>query len=207
MTPIQDQLAEHLEVVASAQDLLAQASDIAKRLCEAFENGGTLYSLGNGGSAADAQHLAGELIGHYRHDRRPLPAVALSPDGVVSSCIANDYRFEDVFARQIEALAGPRDVVVAFSTSGRSRNVVDALETARRKGAITVLMTGNSSAVDEHVADVVVRVASSNTARIQEVHVMLLHMISEIVDDWALMGDRSIGAVGAALEPQPTSTR
>src|SRR3954451_19896407 len=101
---------------------------IGELLCAAFAAGGVVYTFGNGGSAADAQHLAGELIGHYKRDRRPLAAVALTTDAPVTTCVANDYDFDDVFSRQVAALARSGDVVIAFSTSGRSANVVKALE-------------------------------------------------------------------------------
>jgi len=159
------------------------------RLCNALADGGRLYTFGNGGSAADAQHLAAELIGHYKRDRRPLPAVALTVDPSVVTCIANDYAWEDVFARQIEALARPGDVVAAFTTSGTSENVVRGLAAARRAGATTVLFGGGAASADggpaAAQADLALVVPSATTARIQEMHVLLLHAVSEGVDAWA----------------------
>ena len=162
-------------------------ADVTQRLCAAFAAGGRLYSFGNGGSAADAQHLAAELIGRYKRDRRPLPAVALSVDPSVVTCIANDYAYEDVFARQVEALARPGDVVVGFTTSGRSENVVRGLAAARRARATTVLFGGGTAGGGPAAAhaDFALIVPSGTTARVQEMHLLLLHALSEGVDAWA----------------------
>jgi D-sedoheptulose 7-phosphate isomerase len=151
----------------------------------AFTDDGTLWTFGNGGSAADAQHLTGELIGRYRLDRRPLPAVTLTSDPTTITCIANDYGFDDVFSRQVQALARPRDVVAAFTTSGRSPNVVTGLSSARARGATTVLFTGGEGGPALEFADHALIVPSSTTPRIQELHTFLLHVISERIDEWA----------------------
>jgi D-sedoheptulose 7-phosphate isomerase len=178
-------LEEHRAVAAAMDDLMPLVAEVTRRLCEAFEKGGRLYTFGNGGSAADAQHLAAELVGRYKRERRPLPAVALSVDPSVVSCIANDYAYEDVFARQVEALVGPNDVVAGFSTGGTSANVVKGLEAARQRGATTVLFAGRDGGPFRHEADVALVVPSSTTARIQEMHLLMLHLISEGVDAWA----------------------
>lgn len=184
-----DHLAEHRAVAESIDALLPTVAEVTMRLCTALAEGGRLYTFGNGGSAADAQHLAAELIGRYKRDRRPLPAVALTVDPSVVTCIANDYAWEDVFARQIEALARPGDVVAAFTTSGRSENVVRGLEAARRAGATTVLFGGRAASADGGPAaahaDLTLVVPSGTTARIQEMHILLLHAVSEGVDAWA----------------------
>jgi D-sedoheptulose 7-phosphate isomerase len=178
-------LGAHIAAGIEAERLLPEVERVAARVIEAFAAGGRLYAFGNGGSAADAQHLAGELIGHYRRDRRPLPAVALSTDPSVVSCIANDYSFDDVFARQVEALARPGDIVVGFTTSGRSTNVVAGLAAARAAGATTVLLTGRDGAAAAAHADLVLAAPADATARIQELHVLFLHLLSELVDAWA----------------------
>ena len=147
--------------------------------------GGILYTFGNGGSAADAQHFAGELIGHYKRDRRPLGAVTLSTDPTVMTCIANDYRYDDVFARQVEALARPGDVVAAFTTSGTSPNVVGALAAARAAARPRCCSAAATAAPRVEHADHALLVPSTTTPRIQEIHTFLLHAISEIVDEWA----------------------
>ena len=178
-------LEEHRELANALDALLPTVRLVAERACAAFAAGGRLYSFGNGGSAADAQHLAAELIGRYRRDRRPLPAVALSVDPSVVSCIANDYAFEDVFARQVEALAEPEDLVVGFTTSGRSANVVRGLAAGRRAGATTVLFGGGDGGPALAEADFSLLVPSTTTARIQEMHLLMLHLLSEAVDAWA----------------------
>jgi D-sedoheptulose 7-phosphate isomerase len=159
-------------------------------VCDAFAAGKRLYTFGNGGSAADAQHLAAELIGRYLRDRRPLPAVALTVDPSVVTCIANDYDYDHVFARQVAALAERGDVVVAFTTSGRSANVVEGLAAARRVGATTVLFGGGDGGPARDHADAALIVPSTTTARVQEMHLTLLHLLSEGVDEWAAHGSK-----------------
>ncbi|MGF3056340.1 D-sedoheptulose-7-phosphate isomerase [Microbacterium sp. YY-01] len=179
------QLDAHIRTAADAAQLLDDVREVGTMLVAAFERGATLYTFGNGGSAADAQHFTGELIGRYRRERRPLPAVTLTADATVATCIANDYSFDDVFARQVQALARPGDIVAAFTTSGRSANVVTGLATARENGATTVLFAaGDGGPAREH-ADRVFLVHSTETPRIQELHTFLLHALSEIVDAWA----------------------
>jgi D-sedoheptulose 7-phosphate isomerase len=182
---LEAQLADHVSVARATAELAGEIRSVATLLCDAFARGGVVYTFGNGGSAADAQHLTGELVGRYLRDRRPLPAVTLSADASTVTCIANDYSYADVFARQVEALARPADVVVAFTTSGRSSNVVAGLTAARAKGATTVLFTGGDGGPARVHADRCLLVPSSTTARIQEMHTLMLHAISEIVDEWA----------------------
>lgn len=180
-----DQLDAHVETARAMDALLPAVRSVARLLCDVYADGGVLYTFGNGGSAADAQHLTGELIGHYKRDRRPLPAVTLSTDPTVMTCIANDYAYDDVFARQVTALARSGDVVAAFTTSGASPNVVSALAAARRRGATTVLFGGGDGGACLEHADHALLVPSTTTPRIQEMHTLMLHMISEVVDAWA----------------------
>ena len=128
---VRDDWSEHVQTAQAMEALLPEVLAVAELVCQAYASGGVVYTFGNGGSAADAQHFTGELIGHYKRDRRALPAVTISTDPTVMTCIANDYDYDDVFARQLEALARPQDVVCGFSTSGGSRNVVAALRAAR----------------------------------------------------------------------------
>ncbi|THG29267.1 D-sedoheptulose-7-phosphate isomerase [Naasia lichenicola] len=179
------QLADHRAVAEAAERLLPDVRRVGEALIAAFSGGGILYTFGNGGSAADAQHFTGEVIGHYKRDRRPLPAVTLSTDTTTMTCIANDYAFDDIFARQVEALAKPADVVAAFTTSGRSANIVTALEAARKAGATTVLFGGGDGGPALAHADLALLVPSSTTPRIQEMHTFMLHAISEMIDGWA----------------------
>jgi len=180
-----EQIATYTQSGKAMEQRLSGVLSVAALLCRAFTDGGVLYTFGNGGSAADAQHLTGELIGHYRRDRRPLPAITLTCDATVSTCIANDYSFDDVFSRQVQALATPKDVIAAFTTSGRSPNVVAGLAAAQARGATTVLFCGESVGPANQYADVVLAAPATATARVQELHTLMLHIISEYVDAWA----------------------
>jgi D-sedoheptulose 7-phosphate isomerase len=182
---MQSQLADHIAAARGVTEMADVVRAVGELLCEAFARGGTAYTFGNGGSAADAQHLSGELIGHYKRDRRPLPAVTLTTDATVMTCIANDYCYDDVFSRQVSALARPGDVVIGFTTSGRSPNVVDALAAAHSNGATTVLFGGGDGGPAKQHADHALLAPSTQTPRIQEMHTLMLHVISEIVDAWA----------------------
>jgi D-sedoheptulose 7-phosphate isomerase len=178
-------LADHLAAVNAVEGLLPIVDDLGARLIAAFTAGGRVYTFGNGGSAADAQHLAGELIGRYRRTRRPLPAVSLAVDPSVVTCIANDFGYDDLFSRQVEALARPGDIVIGFTTSGRSPSVVAGLAAGRAAGATTVLFGGGDGGAARAHADLALLAPASVTARIQEVHLLLLHLLSEVVDAWA----------------------
>ena len=180
-----DQLADHRAVAEGVAALLPDVRRAGEALIAAFSGRGVLYTFGNGGSAADAQHFTGEIIGHYKRDRRPLPAVTLSTDTTTMTCIANDYAYADIFSRQVRALAHPGDVVAAFTTSGRSENIVTALEAARAAGATTVLFGGGDGGPALAHADVALLVPSATTPRIQEMHTFMLHAISEMIDAWA----------------------
>jgi D-sedoheptulose 7-phosphate isomerase len=175
---------EHVAVAEAARDLLPVVEDLARRLCATLETGGKLVTFGNGGSAADAQHFAGELLGRFRATRRPLPAIALSTDPSVVTCIANDFAFEDVFARQVEALVDAGDLVVGITTSGTSENVVRGLRAARAARAVSVAWTGEDPGPAGEVAELVLAVPSATTARIQEVHTLAMHTVCVAVDRW-----------------------
>jgi D-sedoheptulose 7-phosphate isomerase len=174
-------LTEHLELAARVRDLLPDAERVARTLIEEYDRGGRVYTFGNGGSSADAAHFAEELVGRYKRERRPLAAQSLSIDASALTCIANDYSYDEVFERQVRGFVREHDVVIGFSTSGRSPNVVRGLAAARELGATTVLFTGGNGGD----AELVLAVPSESTARIQEMHVLLLHVILEEVDRWA----------------------
>jgi D-sedoheptulose 7-phosphate isomerase len=178
-------LAEHAALVARVEELVPAVDETARRLIEAFGTGGRVYTFGNGGSSADAMHFAEELVGRYRRERRPLPAQSLSVDASALTCIANDFSYDEVFERQVRAFVRGGDVVIGFSTSGRSPNVVRGLAAARELGAATVLFGGGDGGEAAANADVALVVPSDSTARIQEMHVLLLHLILEQVDEWA----------------------
>jgi D-sedoheptulose 7-phosphate isomerase len=164
-------------------DRRALISAVAVLMADAIRAGGKVLFFGNGGSAADAQHIAAELVGRYLKDRRALPAIALTTDSSVLTCVSNDYGFEHVFRRQVEALCRPGDVAFGISTSGRSPNVIEALEAARAIGARTVGLTGASGGAMQSVCDECIRFPSEDTPRIQEGHTLIGHILCEIVED------------------------
>jgi D-sedoheptulose 7-phosphate isomerase len=178
-------LAEHSALVQRIDELLPAVDELARLMIETYESGRRVYTFGNGGSAADAQHFAAELVGRYRRERAPLPASALSVDPSVVTCIANDYAFDELFARQVQALARRGDVVIGFTTSGRSPNVVRGLAAAREAGARTVLFSGDGGGDAAAQADHALLVPSTTTARIQELHLLLVHLVIDQVDAWA----------------------
>ncbi len=154
----------------------------ADALLRAFARGGKVLAFGNGGSAADAQHLAAELVGRFARERRALPAVALTADTSLLTALANDYAFDRVFVRQIAALGRPGDVAIGISTSGRSVNVLRGLEAARAAGLTTIALTGGDGGPIGRAADIHVNVPGESTPRVQEVHRTLLHVLCEIVE-------------------------
>ena len=180
-----DALADHLALVEDVRELLGEVETVAKALIAVYEADGRLFTFGNGGSSCDAQHFAEELIARYRRDRRALAASSLSADASVLTCIGNDFGYDAVFARQVEGLVRRGDMVVGFSTSGRSQNVVQALAAARERGATTVLFAGGDGGAAREHADHSFVLPSTDTARVQEMHVLLLHLIIDHVDAWA----------------------
>jgi D-sedoheptulose 7-phosphate isomerase len=157
----------------------------AQALVEALQAGGKVLVFGNGGSASDAQHLAAELVGRFMKERAAMPALALTVDTSILTAIANDYSYKQVFVRQIEALGRPGDVALGISTSGESPNVVAALKTARARGLKTIALTGRDGGAVGQAADIHVNVPDQNTARVQEVHRTLLHVICEVIESHA----------------------
>ncbi|HEY0443359.1 MAG TPA: SIS domain-containing protein [Candidatus Limnocylindrales bacterium] len=199
------ELDDHVAVARAVESLLPDLATVGDAVCAALASGGRVYTFGNGGSAADAQHLAAELVGRYLRERRPLPAMALSVDPSVVTCIANDYDYDTVFARQVEAFARPGDVVIGFSTSGRSPSVVRGLQAGRDAGATTVLFGGGEGGAARAHADHALLVPSTTTARIQEMHLLMLHVLSERIDAWAAGEDA--GPVDAAGKRTTTDDR
>lgn len=160
-------------------ELVAEA---AQQIVGSLRAGGKVLFMGNGGSAADAQHLAAEFVGRYLKERRALPALALSVNSSAVTAIGNDYGFDQVFARQLEALGKEGDVVVGISTSGNSRNVIQALEVAKSKSIYSVALTGESGGLMRKIADCAICMPSDKTPRIQECHILTGHIICEIVE-------------------------
>jgi D-sedoheptulose 7-phosphate isomerase len=178
-------LADHVALAGRIEALLPQVDEVARAVISAYDDDRRVYTFGNGGSAADSLHFAEELVARFKRERRPLAAQSLAADPTVLTCIANDYEFDELFARQVRAFARPGDVVIGFTTSGRSPNVVRGLATAREAGATTVLFGGGAGTPASDHADHALVVPSDSTARVQEMHVLLLHLTLEQVDAWA----------------------
>ena len=162
--------------------LLTTIKEMSLAIIEAYRNKKKLILFGNGGSAADAQHIAAELVNRFELERMALPAIALTTDTSVLTSIANDYDYSKVFARQVEALAEEGDVVIGISTSGTSLSVIKGIEVAREKGAKTIGLTGKNGGKLARAADLVLKVPSDDTPRIQEAHITILHIICHLVE-------------------------
>jgi D-sedoheptulose 7-phosphate isomerase len=174
-----------------AAEPLAEITAAAGLVGGALRDGRKLLIFGNGGSAADAEHIAGEFVGRFVAERRALPAVALTVNTSVLTAIANDYSFEDVFARQVEALGQPGDVAFGLSTSGTSANVVAGLRAGRERGLRTLALTGRGGGTVRELADVCVRVPADDTARIQEGHLLVAHIVCEVAEREIVAADSS----------------
>lgn len=167
---------------------LPQLTAAAEALVSAYCRGHKALFFGNGGSAADAQHLAAEFVGRYLRERRPLPALALNANSSAVTAIGNDYGFDQVFARQIQALGAPGDIAVGISTSGNSQNVLEGILCARQLGLLTIALTGSTGGRLLDVADILIAVPSDETPRIQECHILIGHALSDAVEQ-AIAGE------------------
>ena len=156
---------------------------VGMKMADVLSNGGTIYCCGNGGSAGDSQHLAAELVGRFKGDRRALRSVSLCTDSSVLTCVANDYSFESIFSRQIEALGRSGDLLVGISTSGNSSNVLRAFESANDMGLHTVGLLGKEGGKAQSLVDESIVIPSSNTARIQEAHILIGHCLCDLIED------------------------
>jgi D-sedoheptulose 7-phosphate isomerase len=180
----------HREVMESLErELTTKMIRVADLLVAAFRNGNKILIMGNGGSAADAQHLAGEIVGRFRLERRGLPAIALSTDTSILTAVGNDYGFDAIFSRQVEALAQEGDVVIGISTSGSSPNVHSALRLAREMGCRTVGLLGKDGGSIRDLVDMDLTVPGNDTPRIQEGHITIIHILCELVEQ-ALFGEK-----------------
>lgn len=179
-------LATHIQGLISAAGGLvrydAEVKKLAAALCTAFESGNKLITCGNGGSAAEAAHLAEEFTGRFKRERRSLPGICLAIDGTVLTCIANDYGFDQVFSRQISSIGAPGDVLAIFSTSGNSPNLVRAVHEARNRGMHVVALLGHDGGALKGLSDYEFLVPSTDSARVQECHLLLVHAICDAVE-------------------------
>jgi D-sedoheptulose 7-phosphate isomerase len=186
MADTRQSIADHLAVAGAIEELLPQIEEIVGAITGCYAQGGRIYTFGNGGSAADSMHFAEELVARFKRERRPLAAQSFAADPTVLTCIANDYEYDELFARQVRAFARQGDVVIGFTTTGRSPNVVRGLESAHEAGATTVLFGGGQGTPAAEHADYSLIVPSESTARVQEMHVLLLHLVLDEVDEWAV---------------------
>lgn len=170
------------EVMSSNLSLLSDIEDAANKILITIRNCGVIYICGNGGSASDAQHIAAEIIGRYKHNRKPLPAICINTDTSALTAIANDYGYEEVFARQLEGLASPKDFFIAISTSGNSPSIVNALNRANQLSIPNLLLTGKTGGKASLVAKQVIKVNSEITSHIQESHIAIGQAICGYVE-------------------------
>jgi D-sedoheptulose 7-phosphate isomerase len=178
-TQLQDHLALFQKIEA---ELTIPITRLAERLIETFRIGNKLLIMGNGGSAADAQHFAGEIVSRFRMERPALPAIALSTDTSIITAIGNDYGFERIFSRQVEALAVPGDAVIGISTSGNSPNVQKALEVARQAGCTTIGLLGKDGGSIKPLCDIPLIIPSNDTPRVQEGHITVIHILCDLIE-------------------------
>lgn len=164
------------------QELAAPITRLAERLIDTLKIGNKLLIMGNGGSAADAQHFAGEIVSRFRMERPGLPAIALSTDTSIITAIGNDYGFERIFSRQVEALAAPGDAVIGISTSGNSPNVLKALEVARAAGCSTIGLLGKDGGSIKALCDIALIIPSNDTPRVQEGHITVIHILCDLIE-------------------------
>ena len=179
---IRDRIEAHTTAVRGLEGEAASISAIIECLVTALKSGGKILLCGNGGSAADAQHVAAEFVGRFAKERAAWPAIALTANSSTVTAIGNDYGFEYIFSRQVEALAKKGDVVVGISTSGNSENVLKALEEGKKRGCTTIGMTGKNGGKLRTLADISISVPSDETPRIQETHILAWHIICELVE-------------------------
>jgi D-sedoheptulose 7-phosphate isomerase len=174
---------EHADVLKKTQEQISKNIQIsADMIANSLKSSGTIFWCGNGGSAADSQHIAAEFVGRFKKDRRPLRSIALTTDTSVLTCVANDYSYEEIFSRQLNALGRDGDVLVAITTSGQSENIKQALIQARKMGIKTIGLLGKNGGICKDYSDVSLIVPSDTTARIQEAHILIEHLLCELVE-------------------------
>jgi len=180
---IEESFADHSKVIELVRgNLLGNIESIAYLLGQTLISGGTIFWCGNGGSAADSQHMAAELVGRFKKNRRALRSLALTTDTSILTCVANDYDYESIFSRQVEAMGRQGDVLIGISTSGNSVNVIRAFEVAKSAGIKTVALLGKDGGKCKVMADNALIIPSQNTARIQEAHILIGHVLCELIE-------------------------
>lgn len=180
---IQSNFAEHLQTIELVHEAFSEPiKKISQLLAQSLEKGGTLFWCGNGGSAADSQHLAAELVGRFKKNRRALRSIALTTDSSVLTCVANDYSYDDIFMRQIEALGRPGDVLIGISTSGNSENVLRAFKAAKEFDLVTVALLGKGGGSAKDLVDHALIIPSDSTSRVQEAHILIGHILCDLIE-------------------------
>lgn len=179
---IQNEFNEHIKTANLIHNLNHAVATSAQICIDCLNNGGKILIFGNGGSAADAQHIAAELVGRYKVDRKGLPAIALTTDSSVITSVANDFGFKNVFDRQVEAYANKDDVAIGISTSGSSENVINALKLASKLKCKTIGLSGQDDEILGQICDINLAVPSKDTPRIQEMHILIGHTICHLID-------------------------
>ncbi len=183
MNILKESLKEHIDTIKTLSVLSRDIDSLANAAIETIKSGNKILIMGNGGSAGDSQHLAAEIAVRYKKNRAALPAIALGTDTSMLTATANDFSFDRIFSRQIEAIANQNDLVIGISTSGKSKNIIEGLKAAKAKGCLTAGLLGNSGGNALPLLDYPVVVASDNTPRIQECHIFIIHLLSEIIED------------------------
>ncbi len=174
---------DHIKVINNVKETLgSQIVQLSELIKETLERGNTIFLMGNGGSAADAQHIAAEFVGRFKKERRGLPAIALTTDTSILTAVGNDYGFDEIFSRQIESLANKGDLVIGISTSGNSGNILKGIESAQKIGASVAGLAGKDGGELKKACPLCLVVASNDTARIQEAHITIGHIICELVE-------------------------
>lgn len=180
---ITDIFVDHDNLVKEIQkDCKQKIIKLSQLIAQSIKSGSTIFFCGNGGSAADSQHLAAEFVGRFKEDRKPLSSIALTTDSSILTCISNDYSFHEIFSRQLNALAKNGDVLIGFSTSGNSKNVINAINTGNNLQMKTILFSGKTGGLANKLANHSILIPSTSTARIQEMHILIGHIICETVE-------------------------
>ena len=175
-------MSESSNTILKSINLSEKIEESINEIIKCFKRGNKIIIFGNGGSAADAQHIVAEFIGRFQKERKSLPAISLTTDSSIITSLANDYSYDIVFSRQCESLVSKGDIVIGISTSGKSKNVENGIKTAKKKGAITIGLLGGDGGTINDCTDISIVVPSTNTARIQEVHRVIYHIICDIVE-------------------------
>lgn len=170
------------KIILKSQNLTLKINNTVNLILECLENGGKIIIFGNGGSAADAQHMSAEFIGRYLLERKSIPSISLTTDTSILTSIGNDYKFEDVFSRQCNALVNKNDIIIAISTSGNSPNIINGVKTCNKKGCKVIALTGKDGGKLKNLCKILLNVPSTETPRIQEGHRTVIHIICELVE-------------------------